>query len=440
MAAKKASKKKTSKKASVGEDDSNKLLKMSKQALERMSDSRFKKDLEILTVPEVQRLMQLRSLTPGQLHIAKGIVIKDTNRRNAELDAKEAEEAAKEKSTKGKSPRKSKKKGPPFWRGFTDWFSSFNSGTLVKRRTPGDLGKKPGIRRGPNLGLRGRVPVEFQVSICEQVFGEGYILPGGAARAKSLSKPLLLTEGIKGLDLTAGVGGLQQALHDKSGLFLSLMEPKAEVVTIAKRRMAERPEPERRDILGYDPAMLNLGNQKYDWMIAREMMFTVADKPGFINKLQMSMFSGGQFIFTDLVLDDDANLDSEAMAQWRESEKPPLHCLTESQYRALLEEVDMEVLDFEDDTEEYAATIRHAWAKYVETIHSQAVDDAFQQHVLHEAEYWHSRLRAFESGDLKLLRIRATRKSLREPEPEAEGDSDQIPSGRTQAGQINKAD
>ncbi|MBT5110212.1 MAG: hypothetical protein HOM25_16160 [Rhodospirillaceae bacterium] len=416
MAAKKASKKK-SKKASVSEDDSKKLLKMSKQALERMSESRFKKDLEKMTVPEVQRFMELRTLTPGQSKVAKAIMIEENNKRNAELDAKEAEkEAAKKKSAKPR--RKAKKQGPPFWRGFTDWFSSFHSGTLIKRRTRDELDEAPRIPRGPNLGLRGRVPVEFQVSICEQVFGEGYILPGGATYAKSIAKTLMLTEGIKGLDLSAGIGGLQQALHDKSGLFLSLMESKAEVVAIAKTRMAELPEPERRDILAYDPVTLNLGSQKYDWMIAREMMFTVADKAGFINKLQMSMFSGGQLIFTDLILDDDANMDSEAFAQWRESEKPPLYCLTVSQYRALLEEVDMEVLDFEDDTTEYAENIRQAWAKFVTTIQGQSVDEAFQQHVLHEAEYWHSRLRAFESGELKLMRIRATRKSLKTDEPE----------------------
>lgn len=422
MAAKKTSKK-TSKKASVGEDDSKKLLKMSKQALERMSDSRFKKDLEKMTVPEVQHFMQLRTLTPGQTKVAKAIIIEENNRRNAELDAKAAEKEAKEEKEaankrSAKPRRKAKKAGPPFWRGFTDWFSSFNSGTLVKRRTLDEPDEAPRIPRGPNVGLRGRVPVEFQVSICEQVFGEGYILPGGAARSKSIAKPLMLTEGIKGLDLTAGIGGLQQALHDKSGLFLSLMESNANVVAIAKAKMAELPEPERRDILAYDPVTLNLGDQKYDWVIAREMMFTVADKACFINKLQMSMFSGGQLIFTDLVLDDDANTDSEVLAQWRESEKPPLHCLTVSQYRAVLEEVDMEVLDFEDDTTEYAANIRQSWAKFVETIQGQSVDEAFQQHVLHEAEYWHSRLRAFESGELKLMRIRATRKSLKTDEPE----------------------
>lgn len=421
MAAKKASVG-AAKKASADGDDSKKLLNMSKQALERMSDSRFKKDLEPMTVPEVQRLMKMRALTPGQIKVAQAVIIKENNRISAELDAKEAEKeakkAARKKSLKGTSRKKTKKKGPPFWQGFTNWFSSFNSGSLVKRRTHEPPDETPRIVRGPNIGLRGRVPVEHQISICEQVFGEGYILPGGATRAKFITKPLLLTEGIKGLDLTAGIGGMQHALHDKSGLFLTLMEPNADVAAIAMARIAELPEPERRDIIAYDPATLDLGEQQYDWVVAREMMFKVADKLGFLNSLQASMFSGGQIVVTDLVLDDDADPNSEIMLLWQDSEKPPLYPLTMSQYRALLEEANMEVHDFEDETTEYATNIRHAWAKFVETIQSQSADEAFQQHVLHEAEYWHSRLRAFESGELKLLRIRAIRKPSKKIEPE----------------------
>jgi cyclopropane fatty-acyl-phospholipid synthase-like methyltransferase len=255
------------------------------------------------------------------------------------------------------------------------------------------------------------VPVDYQIYICELVFGTNDLLPGGAARKQALTNPLMLKEGINGLDLSAGIGGMMYALREKSGLYLTLMEGNPDVAAAAMARMAERPEAEQRDIIAYSPATLDLGALKYDWAVSREMLFHIPDKLGFLNKLQKSMYNGGQIILTDLALPDDADPNDANLALWRDAEAHPIHPITVSQYRALLEDANMEVLDFENDTESCANDIRQAWSKFTETMQAQSIDPAFQQHILHEAEYWHSRLRAFDSGALRLLRIRAVHRA-----------------------------
>jgi len=393
------------------------LFQMSKHALERMAESRFRTELKALSLEEMTLLLQKRELTPSQQKILKFFLIDTRNQTAANIQ----DRATKRSKNNPRKKRASAKNNAPstgssFWSGFTNWFSNITPGALIQRRTtnPTPNTTVKSQRRAddaPSKGLRHRVPVDYQIYICELVFGTNYLLPGGAARVQALTEPLLLTEGINGLDLSAGIGGTMDALREKSGLYLTMMEGNPDVAAAAMARMAERPEADQRDIIAYRPATLDLGAVKYDWAVSREMLFHISDKLGFLNKLQKSMYNGGQVVLTDLALPDDANPNDPNLALWRDAEAHPIHPITVSQYRTLLEDANMEVLDFENDTEACANDIRHAWSKFTESMQAQSIDPAFQQHILHEAEYWHSRLRAFDGGALRLLRIRAVHRA-----------------------------
>lgn len=400
--------------ASKARNAPKKLFELSDKELAGINDAKFLSELNLLTVRQASRFKDLRSLSPSQKKMIDAFVHRRSkrDRRDVILKMRNASDANETNDSLTTEQQSSK---PSFWQALFDWFMSFDPGALVRRRnTPRPKRKKGGKQpEKKSLGLRRRVPLDDQVKICEGVYGENCLLPGGAGRTLFICEPFRLTEDMNVLDMNAGLGGPGEAIAKKHGCSVSFMEPNAEIAQTAAKRMSARAFADRVQILGYDADALKMPNKKFDRVIAREMMFKIADKAAFLDKTQANMRAGGQIVITDLALDDNANPESAALKMWRETEGSQIHPLTVTEYRNLLKDVNMEIHGFDDDTLQYAQSIRRAWAEYVSTMHERETSSEFQQHVLCEAEYWHSRLRAFEAGDLKLLRLRAIRHSSR---------------------------
>lgn len=302
---------------------------------------------------------------------------------------------------------------------FLNWFSSFDAGQLVRRRSPKRHAKDPAVRKqaSKSKGLRFRVPIADQVRYCEAIYGPLCILPGGVERTLDLVQPFRLTKGMNFLDLNAGLGAAALALKHKFQCNLTLREPESAVAKIAQSRMGQLPYVERISIDHYATDDLQLQAKHYDAILIREMMYRIPDKENFLGRARSALRMGGQIIITDLIRNDSLESESQNMTLWHEAEPAAASPLTTTEYRSLLQGLNLEIHNFEDDSLQYAQLVRTGWAKYVKAViaaeeanEDDPDTDAYQK-LICEAEYWHSRIRAIESGDLKLVRIRAIRHS-----------------------------
>ncbi|MBL4720168.1 MAG: hypothetical protein JKY20_03425, partial [Alphaproteobacteria bacterium] len=132
---------------SGGDTPDNALFQMSKAALERIAETRFRTELSALSSENMTQLLQTRDLTASQQKIVKFYIIDARNQSAADVLERAENRSAKRKKN---TPRKARTKATtsaasdngPFWRGFTEWFSNISPGALIKRRTKDATGQR----------------------------------------------------------------------------------------------------------------------------------------------------------------------------------------------------------------------------------------------------------------------------------------------------------
>src|SRR6185437_11598782 len=88
-----------------------------------------------------------------------------------------------------------------------------------------DLPAKP---EGPRPAAR--------IEVCEQIWGEGFLLPGGGEEVMRLAKPLGLTSAASLLLVGAGSGGAPRVIASQLGVWVSGFESDPDLAALAMER------------------------------------------------------------------------------------------------------------------------------------------------------------------------------------------------------------
>ena len=102
------------------------------------------------------------------------------------------------------------------------------------------------------------------------MWGDGFVTPGDPAITDDLVRPRKLDANTMSvLDLSAGLGGRMRVISDKYGVFVTGLEPDAEVAARGMEMAIHAGKKQQSPIAAYDPDSLSLA-RKYDLVIARE--------------------------------------------------------------------------------------------------------------------------------------------------------------------------
>jgi hypothetical protein len=74
------------------------------------------------------------------------------------------------------------------------------------------------------------------------------------------------------------------------------------------------------------------------------------------------------------------------------------------EYRDRLEALNFNVVNFEDDSDRYRDLVVTAWKRLANGLESEGLNRAYVDALIAEAELWLHRMRALESGQLRLLK------------------------------------
>ena len=221
----------------------------------------------------------------------------------------------------------------------------------------------------------------------EAVWGEGFVSPGGAEKARELIASLALPAGSRVLDVCCGLGGSAFMMAEEFGL-------QVDYADLAQSRCREKGLQERVRIELGDCLELE-GERIYDAVYSRDAFLHIANKARLLAGLYRLLKPGGQLLLTDYAC--AAKPWSETFRDYVSSRGYALHTVEE--YAALVREAGFVEVEGEDLTEEFGQRLRAD----LETISSRqvtALETSFQ-----------AKLRRAREGEQRWCRISARRPS-----------------------------
>lgn len=185
------------------------------------------------------------------------------------------------------------------------------------------------------------------------------------------------------------------------------MERDPEFADVAAERMKSFNRKNIQPVTQFDPNRLDLSGQKFDAIIAREVFFPIEDKLALLGVLRNALRPKGTLSFSDFVLAEADQNEGAVMQEWHDNEphRPKLWSFDE--YQTSLQALNLNLHEFEDDSDFYRDMVLHAWRAYVDGLETVTFDRTLVDALMLEAQLWLYRVRAIESGQLRVLRVYA---------------------------------
>lgn len=255
---------------------------------------------------------------------------------------------------------------------------------------------------------------EATVDIAQYIWGKGFCGPGGPEYIVSLSKLLALSPEMSMLQIGAGLGGPSRVLVDRFGVWITGFE-ESEMLVEKGRKLSKMAGLEKKaQIEQYTPEGFEGFDRKYDRALSKEALFTIEDKDNMISKIEEKLKPGGLFLMTEYVIGSDAVLGRDKYKEWVVGERRHPFPIMSNELVDLLKKNHLQVRVSEDISLQYVEMINQAWAGADEVAAKLAKREdgtMMIQTLMREAEFWTRRKKLLESGDLKLWRIVANKKS-----------------------------
>lgn len=247
---------------------------------------------------------------------------------------------------------------------------------------------------------------DARVEVVQMAWGKGHSLPGGDQYVLGLVKPLLLKPEHTVIDLNAGLGGGPRILAKKFNLWLEAHERDQDLSDIGNDLSIDLNQDGQAPIVQADPNAMDLKEDKYDAILARELFFSLTDKKAAFENIATALKSNASILFTDFVL-ANRNREDDTLADWRAAEPFKPTPSTMEEYRELLADLKYEVRVFEDITDEYIEIIESGWRNLLVAAKDGKLATAMVDMLMDEGKLWQARVNAMKSGRLKLIRCHA---------------------------------
>lgn len=303
----------------------------------------------------------------------------------------------------------------PFRLRFKAWWEGVDPESYLKYdRDDPDRSISDAIHVDENPDKEKKWP-ESRISFLTKLWGgedrQEVVHPGGTEYTLMLAKPLGLDETKSVLDLCAGLGGGTRELSKTFNLWIEGMESDAELANLANDLSIKHGMEKRAPIQTFDPNKLELPEKRYDAILIRESMFAYTGRQSIIEKAFNALKPRGHLLVTDLVLKKSDSIDARPVAVWQENHPAKPFPWTMAEYKRAVLNMSMNLHIHEDRTEEYRSLVLNGWSTYVNQLTKSELTRDVVNELMYEAQYWLRLVRALESGELRYMRIHATRGS-----------------------------
>ena len=245
-----------------------------------------------------------------------------------------------------------------------------------------------------------------RLEVIQNIWGEGFIEPGGAKITKNLLGWLGLNSRQSVLDLTAALGGTARSVASAHGLWMDALEPIPALASEGRRLSVSVGLGRQVPISSVDLETHSFSKARYDAIYSRERLFTVRNKARLLTGCAEALKETGQILITDYMRSADVG-GAELAANWGRHEKEMPSTWTMKAYLDCLRELDLRIHIEQDISEEMVEHIYSAWRKIPNMIAEGKFSHRQISYLVREGEIWLDRLSAIESGQLIVGRIHA---------------------------------
>ncbi len=263
--------------------------------------------------------------------------------------------------------------------------------------------------RPPDLTIPPLLPWETEaIRIQEQVWGAGYYKPGGEEHVLGLAKPFGLNPSLTVMEFGAGLGGGTRALVNEFGVWVSGLEPTADLAKAGKELSIKAGLEKKADIVRCSPEGFEPKQESVDCILSSESLYIVEDKPKILKSFEWALKPRGQISITDFVRNDALDINDQRLQGLGLAPTDKTFFASGAEYVKWFRELNFDLRVNEDITARYRKMIMDGWLEFTQAGGEKAAHaKALPEEVVKEVQLWTRRVAAMDAGDLKVMRYYA---------------------------------
>lgn len=266
------------------------------------------------------------------------------------------------------------------------------------------VAKKPAV-----IGIPPLLPWETEaIRIQQQVWGAGFTKPGGQEHVLGLAKPLALNPSLTVMEFGSNLGGGTRALVNEFGVWVSGLEPTADLALAGKELSTKAGLEKKAEIVRYNPEGFEPKSGSIDCILSSESIYLVEDKMKLLRTFEGCLKPRGQISITDFVRADDVGAEDKRLDGLGLSLEAPTFFATDAEYVRWFRELNFDLRVNEDISARYRKMITDGWLDFMQAGGERGAHArAFPEQVVREVELWTRRVSAIDAGAMKVMRYYA---------------------------------
>jgi hypothetical protein len=249
-----------------------------------------------------------------------------------------------------------------------------------------------------------------RIELHDDLFGEGFILPGGAKEVINLVTPIGITSAATFLLVGAASGGAARVLAVQMGLWVRGFEAVPDLAELGARRSRAAKLEKRATSEEWNPSEPAFGKQAFHHALALTPLHG-ASADGVLSAIAKALKSDGHLVMLEVVATLKLDPTDPILQRWKELEQRVGELPTQEEITRELERLGFDVRVSEDVTSRHISMVLAGWRKLVQGLHYRP-DPGEAAVMVEEAERWMLRLRLMREGKLRMVRWHGIRWAL----------------------------
>ncbi|MDR3531123.1 MAG: class I SAM-dependent methyltransferase [Rhodopila sp.] len=246
-----------------------------------------------------------------------------------------------------------------------------------------------------------------RLALADQLWGPGFIFPGGEIETLRLARPLGVSAAASLLLVGVGSGGPASAVARNLGTWVTGMDVDPGLLAAARSLIARSHLGKKVSIKAWDPDHPVFDAKSHHHCLALEPLHGVQPEP-ILDGLARALKPGGQLVLTELAAETPLNPHDPTVSRWGALERrDPAHVLPPVTVTRMLGRVGLDVRIAEDISHRHLEHAMLGWRVLMRDLRDRKPTRQEAARLVAEAELWLLRRRLVREGRLKMMRWHA---------------------------------
>ena len=241
------------------------------------------------------------------------------------------------------------------------------------------------------------------IKVAQQIWGEGFMRPGGAAAILTLVKPFAINPSMTVMEFGAGLGGGTRAVSAEFDVWVHGFEPDP-ILAAGGHELSVKKGTKKAEIKPCTMQDFQPKAASYDCVYSSEALYKVPEKEKVLTVCERALKARGQIALTDFVRTPGTKPDDSRLTSFATRTGKPGQFWSGEEYVAKLKALKFDIRVDEDQTATYRAAIIDAWVTFTSEAPGLACAKVHPKESVAEVALWTRRVAALDSGALQLRR------------------------------------